>query len=45
VLFGATSARQVRENCAVAGLRDRIGPDDLARLRRIGQADGGAGSG
>jgi L-glyceraldehyde 3-phosphate reductase len=45
VLFGATSARQVRENCAVAGLRDRIGPDDLARLRRIGQTDGGAGSG
>jgi L-glyceraldehyde 3-phosphate reductase len=45
VLFGATSARQVRENCAVIGLRDRIGLDDLARLRRIGQADGGAGPG
>jgi L-glyceraldehyde 3-phosphate reductase len=36
VLFGATSTRQVQENCAVIGLRDRISADDLARLRRIG---------
>jgi aryl-alcohol dehydrogenase-like predicted oxidoreductase len=41
VLFGATSAAQVRENCAVIGLRDRIGAGDLARLRRIGQAGPG----
>ncbi len=40
VLFGATSPRQVRENCTVIGLRDRIGAGDLARLRRIGQATG-----
>jgi aryl-alcohol dehydrogenase-like predicted oxidoreductase len=40
VLFGATSARQVRENCAVTGLCDRISAGDLARLRRIGQASG-----
>ena len=46
VLFGATSARQVRENCAVTGLRDRLGAGDLARLRRIGQASGtGTGPG
>ena len=43
VLFGATSVRQVRENCAVIGLRDRIGADDLARLRRIGRNGGGHG--
>ena len=43
VLFGATSARQVRENCAVIGLRDRIGADGLARLRQIGQNGGAAG--
>ena len=43
VLFGATSARQVRENCAVIGLRDRIGADSLARLRQIGQDGGAAG--
>jgi L-glyceraldehyde 3-phosphate reductase len=45
VLFGATSTQQVRENCAVIGLRDRIGAGDLARLRRIGQAGGGDGPG
>ena len=37
VLFGATSAEQVRANCAAIGLLDRLGPDDLAELRRIGQ--------
>jgi aryl-alcohol dehydrogenase-like predicted oxidoreductase len=36
VLFGATSAGQVRENCAAAGLFARLSPDDLAQLRRIG---------
>jgi len=37
VLFGATSAEQVRANCAAVGLLDRLGPDDLAELKRIGQ--------
>ncbi len=37
VLFGATSEEQVRANCAVIGLLDRLGPGDLARLKRIGQ--------
>jgi len=36
VLFGATSAEQVRANCAAIGLLDRLGPADLADLRRIG---------
>ncbi len=36
VLFGATSAEQVRANCAAIGLLDRLGPDDLAELQRIG---------
>ncbi len=46
VLFGATSVRQLQENCAVIGLRDRVGADDLARLRRIGLAGRtGAGPG
>jgi L-glyceraldehyde 3-phosphate reductase len=36
VLFGATSVQQLRANCAAAGLRDRLGPEDIARLRRIG---------
>jgi L-glyceraldehyde 3-phosphate reductase len=40
VLFGATSPQQLRENCAVIGLSDRIGADDLARLRRIGLPSG-----
>jgi hypothetical protein len=36
----------VRENCAVTGLRERLGAGDLARLRRIGQASGtGSGTG
>ena len=39
VLFGATSAEQVRADCAAAGLFDRLGPDDLAELRRIGARD------
>ncbi|MGH3189745.1 MAG: aldo/keto reductase [Streptosporangiaceae bacterium] len=37
VLFGATSAEQVRANCAAIGLLDRLGRRDLAELRRIGQ--------
>jgi aryl-alcohol dehydrogenase-like predicted oxidoreductase len=36
VLFGATSAEQVRANCAAAGLLRRLGPDDVAQLKRIG---------
>jgi aryl-alcohol dehydrogenase-like predicted oxidoreductase len=40
VLFGATSPRQIRDNCAVISLRDRIGAGDLARLRRIGLPGG-----
>ena len=36
VLFGATSPEQVRADCAAVGLFDRIGPADLAELRRIG---------
>jgi aryl-alcohol dehydrogenase-like predicted oxidoreductase len=36
VLFGATSPEQVRANCAAASLLGRLGPDDLAELRRIG---------
>jgi aryl-alcohol dehydrogenase-like predicted oxidoreductase len=36
VLFGATSPEQVRANCAAASLLDRLGPDDVAELRRIG---------
>ena len=36
VLFGATSAQQVRANCAVISLRDRLGPEHIAQLRRIG---------
>ena len=36
VLFGATSPQQLRANCAVIGLRDRLGPEQLAQLRRIG---------
>jgi aryl-alcohol dehydrogenase-like predicted oxidoreductase len=39
VLFGATSAEQVRANCAAIGLLDRLGPDDLAELKRIGQPE------
>jgi aryl-alcohol dehydrogenase-like predicted oxidoreductase len=42
VLFGATSAEQVRANCAAIGLLDRLGPDDLAELQRIGQPEAGA---
>jgi aryl-alcohol dehydrogenase-like predicted oxidoreductase len=36
VLFGATSAEQVRANCAAAGLLERLSPADLAQLERIG---------
>jgi L-glyceraldehyde 3-phosphate reductase len=36
VLFGATSPEQIRANCAAASLLDRLGPEDLAELRRIG---------
>jgi aryl-alcohol dehydrogenase-like predicted oxidoreductase len=41
VLFGATSAQQVRANCAVIGLRDRLGPEDIAQLRRVGLPETG----
>jgi aryl-alcohol dehydrogenase-like predicted oxidoreductase len=36
VLFGATGAEQLRANCAAAALWDRLGPDDIAALLRIG---------
>jgi len=36
VLFGATSAEQVRANCAAVSLRDRLGTEDIAQLRDIG---------
>jgi aryl-alcohol dehydrogenase-like predicted oxidoreductase len=36
VLFGATSAQQVRANCAAVSLAGRLGPADLAHLHRIG---------
>jgi aryl-alcohol dehydrogenase-like predicted oxidoreductase len=36
VLFGATSAQQVQANCAAVSLAGRLGPADLAHLRRIG---------
>jgi aryl-alcohol dehydrogenase-like predicted oxidoreductase len=42
VLFGATSTQQLRANCAAIGLRDRLGPEDIARLRRIGLPAGTA---
>jgi len=44
VLFGATSTQQLRDNCAVISLWDRLGPEDIARLRRIG-LPAGAGPG
>jgi L-glyceraldehyde 3-phosphate reductase len=37
VLFGATSAEQVRANCAAVSLLGRLGTGDIADLRRIGQ--------
>jgi aryl-alcohol dehydrogenase-like predicted oxidoreductase len=36
VLFGATSADQVRANCAAVRLLDRLSQDEAAGLRRIG---------
>jgi L-glyceraldehyde 3-phosphate reductase len=36
VLFGATSAGQLRANCAAVSLRDSLAEDDLAHLVRIG---------
>jgi aryl-alcohol dehydrogenase-like predicted oxidoreductase len=36
VLFGATSGEQVRANCAVIGLLERLGPAELAQLQGIG---------
>jgi len=38
VLFGATSAEQVRANCAAVSLLDRIGQADLDDLSRVGAA-------
>jgi L-glyceraldehyde 3-phosphate reductase len=40
VLFGATSAQQIQDNCAAVALRDRLASEDLARLQRIGRRDG-----
>jgi len=42
VLFGATSPEQVRANCAVTGLLDRLSPADVAQLQRVGLPDGQA---
>jgi len=39
VLFGATSAEQVQANCAAVSLLGRLGPADLAQLRRIGRPE------
>jgi aryl-alcohol dehydrogenase-like predicted oxidoreductase len=39
VLFGATSPEQVRADCAVIGLLERLSPADLAQLRRIGRPE------
>ncbi len=36
VLFGATSAEQLRGNCAAIGLLDRMSEADIAQLRQIG---------
>ena len=36
VLFGATSTRQLRANCAAASLLRRLSPGELAELRLIG---------
>ena len=36
VLFGATSPEQIRADCAAARLPGRLGPGDVAALRRIG---------
>jgi aryl-alcohol dehydrogenase-like predicted oxidoreductase len=38
VLFGATSAEQVRADCAAIGLLDRLSPADLAQLQSIGRS-------
>jgi aryl-alcohol dehydrogenase-like predicted oxidoreductase len=37
VLFGATSAQQVRGNCDAAEVVGRLGEADLARLRSVGE--------
>jgi len=42
VLFGATSTQQLRANCAAIGLSERLGPEDIARLRRVGRPAGPA---
>jgi len=36
VLFGATSAGQVRANCTAVSLLGRLGPDHVAELRQLG---------
>ncbi|HEX3922999.1 MAG TPA: aldo/keto reductase [Streptosporangiaceae bacterium] len=36
VLFGATSADQVRANCAAVSLLGRLSPDETAAVRRVG---------
>jgi aryl-alcohol dehydrogenase-like predicted oxidoreductase len=36
VLFGATSVRQLRANCAAVGLIDRLRSEDVAALLRVG---------
>jgi aryl-alcohol dehydrogenase-like predicted oxidoreductase len=36
VLFGATSAEQLRVNCAALSLTGRLAEDDIAQLRRVG---------
>jgi L-glyceraldehyde 3-phosphate reductase len=43
VLFGATSAAQLRANCAAVSLRDSLAGEDLAQLVRIGLPAAAAG--
>jgi aryl-alcohol dehydrogenase-like predicted oxidoreductase len=44
VLFGATSAWQLRANCAAIGLSDRLRPEDTAELLRVGLPPAVAGT-
>jgi aryl-alcohol dehydrogenase-like predicted oxidoreductase len=41
VLFGATTPEQIAENVAALGVLDRLGDEDLERLRAIGVTSGG----
>lgn len=43
VLFGATSPRQLRDNCAAASLAGQLGPEAIGRLRQLGDMHGDHG--